>query len=70
MYQDLDDLVAACQHDDAQVTEFDTSCFSGEYVTGDITPGISPSACRASGRTRPRRLRREGRSPLQGGPKS
>src|SRR5262250_485940 len=38
VYQDLDDLVVACQHDDAQVTEFDTSCFSGEYVTGDITP--------------------------------
>ena len=38
IYQDLDDLVAACRHDDAQVTEFDTSCFSGEYVTGDVTP--------------------------------
>ncbi len=38
VYQDLDDLVAACQHDDAQVKEFDTSCFSGEYVTGDVTP--------------------------------
>jgi amidophosphoribosyltransferase len=37
IYQDLDDLVAACRHDDAQVTEFDTSCFSGEYVTGDVT---------------------------------
>ncbi len=38
VYQDLDDLVSACRHDDAQVTEFDTSCFSGEYVTGDVTP--------------------------------
>ena len=38
IYQDLEDLVAACQHDDSQVTEFDTSCFSGEYVTGDVTP--------------------------------
>jgi len=37
IYQDLEDLVAACRHDDADVTEFDTSCFSGEYVTGDIT---------------------------------
>jgi amidophosphoribosyltransferase len=26
------------RHHDARVTEFDTSCFSGEYVTGDITP--------------------------------
>ena len=38
IYQDLADLVAACQHDDARIAEFDTSCFSGEYVTGDVTP--------------------------------
>ncbi len=38
IYQDLDDLVSACRHDDAAITEFDTSCFSGTYVTGDITP--------------------------------
>jgi len=38
IYQDLEDLVAACRHDDAKITEFDTSCFSGEYVTGDVTP--------------------------------
>src|SRR5665213_980094 len=38
VYQDLEDLVAACQHDDAEIEEFDTSCFSGEYVTGDVTP--------------------------------
>ena len=38
IYQDLDDLVQACQHDDARVREFDTSCFSGRYVTGDVTP--------------------------------
>jgi amidophosphoribosyltransferase len=37
IYQDLDDMVAACQHDNAQIEEFDTSCFSGEYVTGDVT---------------------------------
>jgi amidophosphoribosyltransferase len=38
IYQDLDDLVRAVRHHDARVTDFDTSCFSGEYVTGDITP--------------------------------
>src|SRR5580700_1188722 len=38
IYQDLEDLVAACRHDDARIEEFDTSCFSGEYVTGDVTP--------------------------------
>jgi len=37
VYQDLDDLVSACRHDDARITAFDTSCFSGEYVTGDVT---------------------------------
>jgi amidophosphoribosyltransferase len=38
IYQDLADLVRAVQHHDSQVTEFDTSCFSGEYVTDDVTP--------------------------------
>jgi len=38
VYQTLDDLVQACQHDNASISEFDTSCFSGEYVTGDVTP--------------------------------
>jgi amidophosphoribosyltransferase len=38
IYQDLDDLVKAVRHHDSGVREFDTSCFSGEYVTGDITP--------------------------------
>jgi amidophosphoribosyltransferase len=37
VYQDLEDLIAACRHDYAQIEEFDTSCFSGEYVTGDVT---------------------------------
>ena len=38
IYQDLEDLVQACRHDNASITGFDTSCFSGEYVTGDVTP--------------------------------
>ncbi len=38
VYQDLDDLVSACLHDHAKLTEFDASCFSGQYVTGDVTP--------------------------------
>src|SRR5205807_1830999 len=33
IYQDLEDLIAACKHEDARIEEFDTSCFSGEYVT-------------------------------------
>jgi amidophosphoribosyltransferase len=38
IYQSLDDLVRAVKHDNAAISEFDTSCFSGEYVTGDVTP--------------------------------
>ena len=65
VYQDLDDLVEACRHDNATIENFDTSCFSGEYVTGDITPEYlerlqrersdeakSTSARRAVGRSR------------------
>ena len=25
-------------HDHSSIKEFDTSCFSGHYVTGDVTP--------------------------------
>jgi len=37
IYQDLHGLIRSVKHHDSGVTEFDTSCFSGEYVTGDIT---------------------------------
>ncbi len=37
VYQDLVDLVAAVKHDHSSIDSFDTSCFSGEYVTGDVT---------------------------------
>ena len=34
IYQGLDDLIEACQEGNEGITRFDTSCFSGEYVTG------------------------------------
>lgn len=34
IYQDLDDLVWAVRDGNESLTAFDTSCFSGEYVTG------------------------------------
>jgi amidophosphoribosyltransferase len=37
IYQDLDGLIRSVRHDNSDITEFDTSCFSGEYVTGDVT---------------------------------
>jgi amidophosphoribosyltransferase len=38
IYQDLHGLIRSVRHDHSAITEFDTSCFSGEYVTGDVTP--------------------------------
>jgi len=37
-YQDLEDLIDAVSVGNDNIPKFDTSCFSGEYVTGDITP--------------------------------
>ncbi len=36
IYQDLSDLIAAVRRGNPEIREFDTSCFNGEYVTGDI----------------------------------
>lgn len=36
IYQDLDDLVEAVQEGNNQICQFDTSVFTGEYVTGDV----------------------------------
>lgn len=37
IYQDLDDLIDAVQRGNPSIKRFDTSVFSGEYVTGDVT---------------------------------
>jgi amidophosphoribosyltransferase len=34
IYQQLPDLIEACREGNEKIREFDTSCFSGEYVTG------------------------------------
>lgn len=34
IYQDLPDLIEACREGNDRISQFDTSCFSGEYVTG------------------------------------
>ncbi|MCC7547696.1 MAG: amidophosphoribosyltransferase [Burkholderiales bacterium] len=38
IYQDLDALVQDVSSVNPRVRHFETSCFSGEYVTGDVTP--------------------------------
>ncbi|MEM8547784.1 MAG: amidophosphoribosyltransferase, partial [Pseudomonadota bacterium] len=37
VYQDLEGLVQSVRHKHATINGFDTSCFSGEYVTGDVS---------------------------------
>ena len=36
-YQDLGDLISAAKEGNPEIHQFDTSCFTGEYVTGDIS---------------------------------
>ncbi|MGI9310492.1 MAG: amidophosphoribosyltransferase [bacterium] len=36
-YQELDDLIAAVAECNPAINRFDDSCFSGDYITGDIT---------------------------------
>ena len=38
IYQDLDALVDVVRAGNPAITDFDTSCFDGRYITGDITP--------------------------------
>jgi amidophosphoribosyltransferase len=38
IYQELDALVRDVRAGNERITQFETSCFSGEYVTGDVTP--------------------------------
>ena len=38
IYQELDDLIDSCSEGNPAISQFDTSCFSGEYVT-DLEPG-------------------------------
>jgi amidophosphoribosyltransferase len=37
IYQNLEDLIGSVRYDNSEIDEFDTSCFSGKYVTGDVT---------------------------------
>jgi len=37
IYQDLDDLIAAVQKGNPNITDFDCSCFNGQYVTNTVS---------------------------------
>ena len=36
IFQDISDLVAAVQHENPQISRFETSVFDGNYITGDV----------------------------------
>jgi len=36
IYQDLEDLIQAVKQGNDKIENFDSSCFNGEYVTGDV----------------------------------
>ncbi|OQW94951.1 MAG: amidophosphoribosyltransferase [Beggiatoa sp. IS2] len=36
VYQDLEDLIACARKGNKEIKNFDTSCFTGHYVTGDV----------------------------------
>ena len=37
VYQDIKDLISSAHKGNKKIIEFDTSCFTGEYVTGDVS---------------------------------
>ena len=37
VYQDIEDLIASAQKGNDSIAKFDTSCFTGEYITGDVS---------------------------------
>ena len=37
IYQDLKDLISAVKEGNSHIEDFDTSCFNGEYITGNVT---------------------------------
>jgi amidophosphoribosyltransferase len=39
VYQDLEDLIACARKGNKSIKQFDTSCFTGHYVTGDVVQG-------------------------------
>jgi amidophosphoribosyltransferase len=45
IYQDLQDLIEAVQRGNTSIRRFDTSCFDGEYVTGDVDQAYLDRLC-------------------------
>jgi len=63
-YQDLRDLIASATEGNPQITNFDTSCFSKQYVTGDVDDEylagleeLRNDSAKKKGKMRPSKLR-------------
>jgi amidophosphoribosyltransferase len=50
IYQDLEALKAAVRSVNPAITQFDTSCFDGKYITGDVSADYLESVEQARGR--------------------
>ncbi|MHB8404155.1 MAG: amidophosphoribosyltransferase [Gammaproteobacteria bacterium] len=58
IYQNLDDLIDAVRRGNPKIQRFDTSVFSGEYITGDVTSDyLAVLAQERSDETKQNRLR-------------
>lgn len=65
IYQDLHGLIRSVRHDNSSISEFDASCFSGEYITGDVTEEyLSELEARRNDAAKQKRNRRQ-RSPAK-----
>jgi amidophosphoribosyltransferase len=63
-YQKLDDLIDAVSYGSRRINEFDTSCFSGCYVTGDITQEYLDSLDQSRNDSAKRKQKQVGREPV------
>ena len=58
IYQDLDAMVDAVRAGNPAILDFDTSCFDGRYITGDVTPEYLQYVEASRAMAKPRRRRR------------
>ena len=65
IYQDLPDLIDAVRRGNPRIQRFDTSVFSGEYVTGDVTRDYLASLERDRSDEAKQKRNKEGRSVIE-----
>ncbi|TQV65025.1 MAG: amidophosphoribosyltransferase [Halothiobacillaceae bacterium] len=61
IYQDIDDLIESVRHGNPSLPRFDCSCFTGEYVTGDVSADYLASIAQARADTS-KQPKQDGRS--------